>query len=176
MLKKINKKIRQRGGFALLFSVLVSSLLLTIGLSIFSIALKELSISTAARQSVHAFYAADSGVDCVRYWDKVFQRIPNHNDLTAVKSRIRCGSFDGNSYFSDKLPIPSPTDIITTIIPGRMDADLVIVDSIGSPQGPNYRVEVSKQKDGLITQTMITSDGFDSVGSDRVNRRIIVNY
>jgi len=51
---------RQKG-FALLFSVLVSSLLLTIGLSIFGVALKELAISTASRQSIHAFYAADSG-------------------------------------------------------------------------------------------------------------------
>ena len=58
-----------KGGFALLFSVLVSSLLLTIGLSIFSIALKELAISTATRQSIHAFYAADSGREYIKYLD-----------------------------------------------------------------------------------------------------------
>jgi hypothetical protein len=56
-------------GFALLFSVLISSLLLTIGLSIFSIALKELAISTAARQSIHAFFAADSGRERALYED-----------------------------------------------------------------------------------------------------------
>jgi Tfp pilus assembly protein PilX len=55
-MKRNNKK-----GFALLFSVLIASLLLTIGLSIFSITLKELAISTSARQSIYAFYAADSG-------------------------------------------------------------------------------------------------------------------
>jgi Tfp pilus assembly protein PilX len=61
---KNNKK-----GFALLFAVLVSSLLLTIGLSIFNIALKELAISTASRQSIYAFYAADSGREYVLYRD-----------------------------------------------------------------------------------------------------------
>jgi Tfp pilus assembly protein PilX len=64
---KIQKNNRR--GFALLFSVLISSLLLTIGLSIFSIALKELAISTAARQSIHAFFAADSGREYVLYQD-----------------------------------------------------------------------------------------------------------
>jgi hypothetical protein len=54
-------------GFALLFSVLVSSLLLAVGLSIFNIALKELAISTATRHSITAFYAADSGREKVIY-------------------------------------------------------------------------------------------------------------
>jgi len=63
------KLIKNNKGFALLFSVLVSSLLLTIGLSIFSIALKELAISTSARQSIHAFFAADSGREYFLYRD-----------------------------------------------------------------------------------------------------------
>jgi Tfp pilus assembly protein PilX len=58
-----------RRGFALLFSVLVSSLLLAVGLSIFNIALKELSISNATRQSIIAFYAADSGREQAYYND-----------------------------------------------------------------------------------------------------------
>jgi Tfp pilus assembly protein PilX len=69
------KNTNQRG-FALLFSVLVSSLLLSIGLSIFSIAIKELSISTSGRQSQLAFYAADSGRECARYWDRKFGTWP----------------------------------------------------------------------------------------------------
>lgn len=63
------RSLKKNNGFALLFSVLISSFLLTIGLSIFSIALRELSISTATRQSVHAFFAADSGREYVIYRD-----------------------------------------------------------------------------------------------------------
>ena len=56
-------------GFAMLFSVLISSLLVVIGLSIFNITLKELTISTSARESQIAFYAANSGMECALYWD-----------------------------------------------------------------------------------------------------------
>ena len=63
------QKSKGNSGFALLFAVLMSSLMLSIGLSIFGIAIRELSISTAARQSIFAFYAADSGRECVLYWD-----------------------------------------------------------------------------------------------------------
>ncbi len=66
MNRKLQKKNR---GFALLFSVLIASLLLTIGLSIFNITLKELSISTATRQSIYSFFAADSGREYALYHD-----------------------------------------------------------------------------------------------------------
>ena len=69
-------KNNNQKGFALLFAVLMSSLLLTVGLSIFSIALKELSISTSGRQSQYAFYAADSGRECALYWDKKAGGVP----------------------------------------------------------------------------------------------------
>jgi hypothetical protein len=61
-----NKKNR---GFAMLFSVLVSSVLLSIGLSIFNITVKELVLSSSGRESQFAFYAADTGVECALYWD-----------------------------------------------------------------------------------------------------------
>lgn len=75
MIQKFTKKLilketnNKQAGFALLFSVLLSSILLSIGLSIFNITLKELSISTASRQSIYAFYAADSGREYILYED-----------------------------------------------------------------------------------------------------------
>lgn len=61
--------LQSKSGFAMLFSVLISSLLVVIGLSIFNITLKELSISTSSRESQTAFYAANSGMECALYWD-----------------------------------------------------------------------------------------------------------
>jgi Tfp pilus assembly protein PilX len=66
---KAKKLLSNKSGFALLFAVLTASLLLTIGLSIFGISFKELTISTAARESQVAFYAADSARECALYWD-----------------------------------------------------------------------------------------------------------
>ncbi|MFA6227247.1 MAG: hypothetical protein WC631_02130 [Candidatus Paceibacterota bacterium] len=66
---KERKILNNKTGFAMLFAVLTASLLLTIGISIFSISFKELTISTAARESQIAFYAADSARECALYWD-----------------------------------------------------------------------------------------------------------
>jgi hypothetical protein len=56
-------------GYTLLFAVLISSVVLGIGVSILSISKKELIISTSARDSSAAFYAADSGIECAIYAD-----------------------------------------------------------------------------------------------------------
>ena len=58
-----------KSGFALLFAVLASSLLIAIGVSIFNTSLKELQIATSERDSQTAYYAADSAEECALYWD-----------------------------------------------------------------------------------------------------------
>lgn len=68
-IKKIKKFSKSSTGFAMLFAVLTASLLLTIGISIFNISLKELTISTNTRESQIAFFAADSARECALYWD-----------------------------------------------------------------------------------------------------------
>jgi hypothetical protein len=74
MIFQKNKKIifskpKSTTGFAMLFAVLISSFLIMIGISIFSISLKEVMISTSIRDSQTAFYAADSAGECALYWD-----------------------------------------------------------------------------------------------------------
>src|SRR3989344_4338164 len=56
-------------GFTLIFAILVSSLLVAIGVAISNVALKQLEISILTRESRIAFSAADSGAECVIYWD-----------------------------------------------------------------------------------------------------------
>jgi len=56
-------------GFAVLFAVLLASFLITLGISIFSISLKEIQIATSARDSQIAYYIADSARECTLYWD-----------------------------------------------------------------------------------------------------------
>lgn len=56
-------------GFTVLFAVLVGSLLLSIGLSIAHIAIREVTLSTAGKESNYAFFAADTGIECALYWD-----------------------------------------------------------------------------------------------------------
>jgi len=56
-------------GFTLLIAVLVSGILLSLGVAIYNIASKEVTLSSSGRESQFAFYAADSGVECALYWD-----------------------------------------------------------------------------------------------------------
>lgn len=56
-------------GFTLLYAVLISSILLAIGIAIFEITVRELRLSSVARESQYAFFAADSGIECALYWD-----------------------------------------------------------------------------------------------------------
>ena len=82
-------------GFAMLFAVLVSSVLLSIGISIFNLTIKELVLSSSGRESQFAFYAADTGAECAIYWDfkgtNIFAtstdpRTPNPSNPSCVDS------------------------------------------------------------------------------------------
>ncbi len=63
------KDLNREAGFTLLFAVLVGSLLFTIGVSIANLAVKELVLSSAGKESEKAFYAADMGTECALYFD-----------------------------------------------------------------------------------------------------------
>lgn len=63
------KAISYSRGFTLFYAVLITSLLLSLGLAVFNITLKELILSSDARESQNALYAADAALECSLYWD-----------------------------------------------------------------------------------------------------------
>ncbi|MEY2641077.1 MAG: hypothetical protein RL150_470 [Candidatus Parcubacteria bacterium] len=69
LLVRHNTEKSAAGGFTLLFAVLVSVLVLAVGASVINIALKQVILSGAGRESQYAFYAANTGVECALYWD-----------------------------------------------------------------------------------------------------------
>jgi hypothetical protein len=147
-MKLINRK--KEKGFALLFSVLVSSLLLTIGLSIFNIALKELAISSATERSIHAFYAADSGREFALYQD------------TRLEDEVK------TLKLIDRDPDETASDSI---------GKTFVID--GDDEGPNFVVTFFKAwHDGTTNKidTTIVSRGYDSIGGDRIERAIQQTY
>ena len=60
---------KDQRGFTLLFAALLASLLTALGLAMFSIAQKEVVLSSLGRDSQFAFYAADTAAECAMYWD-----------------------------------------------------------------------------------------------------------
>jgi Tfp pilus assembly protein PilX len=67
--QKNNLKINNKSGYALLFAMIVASIVLALGVSLLTVGRKEFILSSSATQSSGAFYAADSGLDCAEYWD-----------------------------------------------------------------------------------------------------------
>ncbi|MBX4197826.1 hypothetical protein KW782_00630 [Candidatus Parcubacteria bacterium] len=55
-------------GFTLFFAIIVISIVLSIGISLSLIALKETSLAAIRRESQLAYYASESGTSCALYW------------------------------------------------------------------------------------------------------------
>ncbi len=61
------RKIKERG-FALLLSIIIASVVLSIGISILNTSVNQLSLSSTSRESELAFQSAQTMMDCLRYW------------------------------------------------------------------------------------------------------------
>ena len=90
------KNNKSKHGFTLLLSILVVSVILSVGLGIFDIMTKELKLSGLGRESQIAFYAADAGIECFFYWEI---KHPNLADSafepeTGVTNTINCAGND----------------------------------------------------------------------------------
>lgn len=64
--------LKNNKGYTLLFAVIVSSIVLSVGISILSISKKEFLLASSSRESVIAFYAADAGFECALTRDNYF--------------------------------------------------------------------------------------------------------
>ncbi len=89
LISKLKMLLDKRNtGFVLLFSVLVSSVILAAALAISRIVTKEVLLASVGRDSQQAFFAADAGADCAIYWS-------NHGAFdpgTTAGSNIYCNS------------------------------------------------------------------------------------
>lgn len=58
-----------QSGIVSLFSVIFLTIALTIATGVFSLLLGGFQIAGINRESIKAFYAADSGIECALYWE-----------------------------------------------------------------------------------------------------------
>lgn len=124
-------------GFTILLAAIVASLVLSLGISVFSIAQKQLLLSSTGRNSQYAFYAADTAAECALYWDI------RHDfaSTTAPRTPIGC---DGNDTVAVAHDIPG----------GGLDVFTFEFE----PNGFCARVTVTKQN--VHPRTLIRADGF----------------
>lgn len=67
----VNKRTQQNDGFALLLTLLVVTVLISIGVSILSLSITQVRLASNARDSEVAFHAANAGLECALYWRRV---------------------------------------------------------------------------------------------------------
>jgi len=67
-MNSFNKKTENRG-FTLLLSILIAGIVLSVGLSLLGVSLKQFKISSIGLSSELAFQAANAGLECAKYWD-----------------------------------------------------------------------------------------------------------
>lgn len=81
-------------GFTLLVAVVLSSVALAIGLSLLGISYKQVLLASAAKQSQNAFYAADSVLECVLYFDQQMDAF----NYTTPNAGITCNGVAITNY------------------------------------------------------------------------------
>jgi type II secretory pathway pseudopilin PulG len=59
---------KQNNGFALLITLIVVGVVLSVGLALLDLSIKQVRLSTNAKDSEVAFHAANAGLECARYW------------------------------------------------------------------------------------------------------------
>jgi Tfp pilus assembly protein PilX len=133
-------------GFVILFAVLLSSLFLVIGTSVFSISLKEIMLSGSGRDSQLAFHAADSGLECALYWDLNYQIFATSTHSGASPSNVFCADQDitASSYWVWKNA-PTNDNQSETVFgfnifsdePSRQDCVIVSVKKAQVPGNPS---------------------------------------
>lgn len=60
----------KESGFALLITLIVVGVVLSVGLTILDLSVKQVRLSANAKESEVAFHAANAGMECARYWRK----------------------------------------------------------------------------------------------------------
>lgn len=68
MITKTSLKMNNQSGFALLMTLIVVSVIISIGLSVLDLAIKQVELASNSKDSEIAFHAANAGMECAQYW------------------------------------------------------------------------------------------------------------
>jgi hypothetical protein len=120
-----NRYGASKKGFAMLFTVLVVSIMLAIGLGISDLTYKQTVLSSLANNSQLAFYQSDSGVECGMYYDITLGQFARWNGITG----------SGSSGVTLDIPnTPHPSQYLTC---GATPDNLMF--NANDPTNTNYR-------------------------------------
>lgn len=88
-MQKINTSNLAKG-YTLLFAMLLSTVVLSVGISILTIARKEVILTGNSRESHRAILAADSGIQCAAFWNFDLSKFPEPQQTSTFDPVINC--------------------------------------------------------------------------------------
>lgn len=178
-------------GFTIFFAMLVGSLSLAIGITVFDLTMRELDLSSTATQSQYAIYAADAGAECVLYWDSKYtadgdgSAFPTSTVSTYPTSGVTCLGHDiaqrGTPQVSG-FALPVSNWSVWTSARTATAATTTFTLMLGTAANSSACAQVDVAKylaAGGVLRTTITSRGFNVCNpgvSPRVERRFEVRY
>lgn len=160
-------KNKNQNGYAILFTVILVSIISLISFGLSNTIYKQLLISSGARDSQISFFQSDMATECALYAD-IFK---GGEDLKDGGS-FNCGfDKDGNAYTMN-VSLITYGDVNTyTLNPGGV-----------STTNPCFKIEIRKTPNLIFTgaqDTKISASGYNTCnqyGSRTVERTIEVNY
>ena len=171
--------------------MLVGSLALAVGLAIYDLTIREISLSAMASQSQYAIYAADSGLECALYWDAKAPPLGGVPSVFGTSSAstwggspISCSGQDITTQGPPAIDVaryPGCVSSAWCTLPGPTASSATTTFSISYGTGqPCAVVQVGKSAGaGGVTYTYIVSRGYNTCtasGAPRVERTLQANY
>ena len=184
------KKIKTQSGFSVLFASLIGSLVLSIGMAILSITLKQISLASSSRESQRAFYAADSGVEFALYLDRgaglsdcpegIFP-IPGKSDEICkvaeeaiIYKGINPDGSDDSTLNDDGTGTLSETENIQIVDQGNdfytTEVSVKRTNYLNNPICFDLLVTKTSSDGGLTVKTRIESRGYSTCNQSAANR------
>ncbi|HIP33447.1 MAG TPA: hypothetical protein EYG89_01645 [Bacteroidia bacterium] len=166
ILKKIKKNIlnKDEKGFVILIAIMVSLILLSVGAFIASVAVREIMLSSSAKQSQAAFFAADSVLECALF--KEFKKggfkrgtnYANHNIDNSLSCNDKNFDWENSLVDGDDVGIHiyyiSFSDSINDEDGNGLITKQEIEDDLSTSNKPFVKLIVSKPSDYNETSEM----------------------
>lgn len=144
---------KSQKGVTLLLAVLVASIALSVGVGIFSLLFSQLEIAGTSKDSITAYYAANSGAECALYWELLATKNPDIENPFAFTTGPSSNTIRCNNIIYDNVGGPNSCTT-SPCVSGRSEIPLGFSDANAKNCA---RVVVEKEfKDGFLRTDLMS--------------------
>jgi len=153
-------------GYALLFTVILVSIISLIAIGLSNTTYKQMVLSSGAHDSELAFYESDMAMECALYADNQISLLTNGS------TSFTCGVDDNGQPYS--------LNIVSSVI-NSTETKYVLTPtgSVVNSLNPCFDINIVKDNLSSITQTTISANGYNMCnksGNRAVERTIEASY